>query len=1062
MSELKQVKASAGSGKTYQLTRRFLALLDGSGDDQHEYSCAGRSPRGYSWPEILAATFTNKAAAEMKERVVSTLKSRALGKGDHANRAGYSQRKDEQALQSILRRYHRLNIRTIDSLLNLLMRLFALEFGIRPDFDIALDEQELFDAAYDRFISLCEAGGPEQDQLASAIRTLLMAESRKGFQVMQPIRERLKALMLFLRTLPRAELLTIETDQDKILAKMTATNAAMKTHVTALQKHLETTELPADKRFITALKKLTDLGLFDENRDSAYLHKDSLCDCVKKAGKDKVDGLGEALYASLKQGWQQYKEESELLQGAFNLAPAVVMARAVISMLEDIERQKGVIPNSALPSYVNRLLDGPMVPEAFCRLGGRLHHLLIDEFQDTSRAQWKAMQPLAEECMAKGGSLFYVGDVKQAIYAWRGGDADLFDELPDIPELSAIAGKISLETLPHNWRSHRNIVEFNNTFFSNFELPQPPVDLANTLFSEASIDFTDSFAHQLRKDFNNCTQGIAAPHADTQGYVRFEQISGGNMEEIEEATLNVLKKNMEEILNRRPCGDVAVLVRSGIHGALVCDLLVKMGIPVITDSSLRLDRHPVIRQATALLEFLDYPRNELALAEFIMGEELFLAETGLDKDEIHAWLAKPDKRPLDARLAQDYPHQWEICIKPFYNKAGVMTPYDLMQDINAAYHVEERHPNDLLYLKRFLEVIHLAEEDGHGSLSTFLDFWNENSEKEKVPLPENVEAVRIMTIHKSKGLEFPVVVVPFHHWEVRQDMDYIIRKHQDLRVLAPLTKAMGKPYETSMGRAVREQLNLLYVAWTRAGEELYGIYPQEMKKGMRAALTAMDYFLFPDGNGVTEKGQKPEAKKSPDKASATSVEAPIPPRADPPELMSWLPRLRVYRHTLEESLFSERLRGEVAHRAMEHLRITNDLDQSAARALTMAMQDFPALAGLPEDSMESLKHDINTMLHWAMNHPQLRTWLTMGTSEPEIMDADGKFHRIDHLYTEQNKAMVIEFKTGQKYSEHSEQVRRYLGLLRNMTDSPQDIGGVLVYLDLHEIEYVKPDMEAAQ
>jgi ATP-dependent exoDNAse (exonuclease V) beta subunit len=1053
MSELKQVKASAGSGKTYQLTRRFLSLLDGSGSDQHSFSCAGRSPQGYSWPEILAATFTNKAAAEMKERVVGSLKSGALGKGDRAGIPGHSIRNDEKKLQAILRRYQRLNIRTIDSLLNMLMRLFALELGIRPDFDIALDEQELFDAAYDRFIALCESGGPEQDQLATAIITLLRAESKKGFQLVLPIRERLKAIMTFLRGLPEAEQQRIETDQQKLLDMLAAANAAMKVHVTAMQKHLETTGLPASKNFINALEKLAVLDLFDTIPESKFLCKDSLCDCINKAGKDKVDGAGEVLYAALKQGVQNYRQEGALIRGAHNLAPAVVMAKAVLGMLEKIERLKGIIPNSALPGYVNRLLDGPMVPEAFCRLGGRLHHLLIDEFQDTSRAQWQAMQPLAEECLAKGGSLFYVGDVKQAIYGWRGGDADLFDELPKIPELSAIASDIRLETLPDNWRSHRAIVEFNNTFFCNFEADEPPVELANNLFPEVSVDFTDSFAAQLRRDFSSSAQGIAPPHAETHGYVRFERIHGEKKDEIEEATLNALKKTMQEILSRRSYGDVAVLVRSGNHGALVCDLLVDMGVPVITESSLRLDRHPIIRQATALLEFLDYPRNELALAEFVMGEELFLAESGLDRDEIHAWLARPDKRPLDVRLAQDYPRQWELCIKPFYNKAGVMTPYDLMQDINAAYHVEERHPGDQLYLKRFLEVIHLAEENGHGSLSTFLDFWNENSEQEKVPLPENVDAVRIMTIHKSKGLEFPVVVVPFHHWEVQKNADYLVRNHHGTHMLAPLVKDVGKPYHANMAQAVREQLNTLYVAWTRAGEELYGIYPEEMSK-IRAALEAMNLFLSPDKNGITEYGQRSGTKVQTKKDQPETGHTTIPPRKEPPELMSWLPRLRVYRHTIEECLFSERLRGEVAHRAMEHLRVTGNDETDTNRALKMAMHDFPALAGLPRETLDDLERDISTMLRWALDNAQLRTWLARGNSEPEIMDNDGKFHRVDHLYMDEDMAVVVEFKTGHKYPEHHDQVRRYLNLLANMDSVPQKRSGVLVYLDLHEVEPV--------
>lgn len=1056
MSELKQLKASAGSGKTYQLTRRFLALLDAAGTDQHGLSCARHRAKGYSWPEILAATFTNKAASEMKERVVSTLKSGALGQGERATATGHNPRKDEQALQSILRRYHRLNIRTIDSLLNMLMRLFALDFGIRPDFEIALNEQELFDGAYDLFLSHCETDGIEKDQLENAIRTLLVTESRKGFWVMASIRNRLMELMIFLRD----QHIPINTDQEKLLTLLTKANARMKEPVDGLLRHIKAEKLPAKAHFLTALHTLESLDLFSMPKsESTYLAKDSLCDCINTKGKDKVDGKGEALYSTLKTSWAQYKEESTLLRGAYNLAPAVVIAYKILELLERIEKQKGIIPNSALPGHVNRLLDTNMVPEAFCRLGGRLHHLLIDEFQDTSRPQWKAMQPLAEECLAKGGSLFYVGDVKQAIYSWRGGDADLFDQLPGIAALADCTNTIQKETLPNNWRSHRHIVEFNNTFFANFEGQKSSLGLVGSLLPDAPADFLDSFASQLRSDFQNSTQGVAPAHKQTTGYVRFERVPGENKEAIEEATLESLKAVMEEILCRRPCSDVAILVRSAAHGSLVCDVLVDMGIAVITESSLRLDLHPIIRQATALLEFIDYPRNELALAEFLLGEELFRAESGLTADTLHTWLLRPDKRSLDTRLAQDFPHAWDVCIKPFYNKAGVMTPYDLMQDISKAYHIAERHPEALLYLNRFLEVIHLAEENGYGSLSTFLDFWRANSETEKVPLPDNVDAVRIMTIHKSKGLEFPVVVVPFHHWEVQQDTPYFIQTYQNIRMLAPLTKALGKPFYTSIARSMREQLNLLYVAWTRAREELYGFYPEEMK-GVRAALRSMEHFFEPDSRGVTEYGTPPQADSPPPPREAVQLPSPMAPRTTPPELMSWLPRLRVYRHTLEESLYSERLRGEVAHRAMEHLRIMDNADEAAQRALTMALHDFPELASFTQEIQKNLEDDILLMLHWALGHDQLRMWLSKGISEPEIMDEKGAFHRVDHLYKDKTSAMVVEFKTGQEYPEHPTQVRRYMELLAAMPNAPQSLGGVLVYLDLRLVKAVEQQTTA--
>ncbi|WP_147821716.1 UvrD-helicase domain-containing protein [Salidesulfovibrio onnuriiensis] len=1052
MSELKQVKASAGSGKTYQLTRRFLSLLDGCGRDQHRFACAGRGPGGYSWPEILAVTFTNKAAAEMKERVVTSLKEGALNKGDRTREKGHDPRRDERNLQSILRRYHKLNIRTIDSLLNLLLRLFALEFGIRPDFDISFDEQELFGTAFEQFIALCEEGGPEHDLLADALETMILAESRRGFWLMEPMRERLLELAVYLRE----NAAPVVTDQDTLLEKLTHANAALKRHVAAMQGYIKQNALPASANFTKCLAKLDGLALFDPpGKDSAMLLKESLCDCINKAGKESVGPDGETLYEALKRGWREYKRQQATLAGAYGLAPVVEMARIILAMLDDIERRRGVVLGSTLAGHVNRLLENPVVPEAFCRMGCRLHHLLIDEFQDTSRSQWQALQPIGEECLAKGGSLFYVGDVKQAIYGWRGGDADLFDEILHIPELSETAQTKTGESLPDNWRSHRHVVEFNNRFFQRFEEDEPPLDLGKELFKSPPDGFIDDFARQLRSDFSDCAQGVAPVNRNTEGYVRFEQIEGGRNEEIEEATLSRLSKLMDELLARRDFRDIAILVRNKHHGSLVCDLLVEKGVPVITESSLRLDRHPIVRQITALLRFLDYPRDELALAEFITGQEIFLAETGIGAEAVYEWITRSRKRPFGVCFSEDFDDVWTLYVKPFFNKSGVMTPYDLVQDIASVFRIEERHPDALLYLKRFLEVVHLAEEKGYGSLSTFLDFWARNSEEEKVPLPENVDAVRIMTIHKSKGLEFPVVIVPFHHWQATPNKDYAVRTVDGLRVLAPLKESLGKPYYTELGRAVREQLNLLYVAWTRAREELYGLYPKSVSgSGAYPALRAMELLLEDTGSAVNEYGTRPTGTRTLPEARQDTPMPDLPPRTEPPELLAWLPRMRVYRHTLDEYFYNERMRGEVAHRCMEHLAFTGNDAEDIRRARERALRDFPALSSLEDKDREQLHADLLAMLEWAASEPRLRTWLGGGRSEPEIMDTDGAFHRVDHLYTDDGETVVVEFKTGRKYDEHEKQVRRYLNLLKDMPGTPDRLHGVVVYLDLRELREV--------
>lgn len=1050
VSELKQVKASAGSGKTYQLTRRFLSLLFSSDEADRPFTCQAKTPAGHAWPEILAVTFTNKAATEMKERVVGSLKKIAFG--DAAEIRGVPEAtpaRAASALNAILRRYHRLNIRTIDSLLSLLLRLFALEFRIRPDFEIAFDESELFNAIFDHFAERCEADGPERDELAAALDTMIRDEGKNGFWLQDAFRTRLGTLVNYLRTAPA----NVETDPEVILDLLKKANAEFRDAVVVMQRHLEQRGLPATAHFKKFLVKCTDLGLFDKVPDSATIKKTTICDCLLKAGKSKADENDEQAYATMQRAWADYGRQQAELAGAHFLAPTVRIARSLLHELDELQKQRGIVLGSALAAGVADLLeDGSAIPEAYCRMGCRLHHMLVDEFQDTSREQWRASTPLAVECLAKGGSLYFVGDVKQAIYGWRGGDSALFDEVLRQPDIAPLAMHLDSENLPDNWRSHRNVVDFNNWFFQHFEATPRTEELARHVFRDAPETFLESFSDDMAEGFRACTQGVPDKHAETGGYIRLERLAGGKVEEEEQAALEALGQSMDDILARRPCGDVAVLVRTHAHAKLVCDLLVARGVPVITENSLQLDKHPIVRQLAAFLAFLDYPRDNIAFADFAGGAEVFLAEAGMAETEFFDWLSRPRKKPLGVQFREDFPDIWKRCVEPFYNRSGLMTPYDLTQEAVRAFRILERHPDAELYVRRFLEVVHLAEENGLVTLSAFLDFWEQNSGQEKVPLPENIDAVRIMTIHKSKGLEFPVVIVPFHNWKVGPDRDYELRRHNGHQLLVPMRKGLGQPYFESMGRAVREQLNLLYVAWTRAGQELHGFFTD--RTGDSPAQTAINLILdLPEGQDVFEQGEIPATLTTAREAEAVPASREIAPREQAPELMEWLPRLRVYRHNLDEYFYNERMRGEVAHRAMERLVISGIPDADRDRAVFLAMQDFPAIGSLSRDERETLEADLRSMLDWALQEKQLAPLLAKGVNEPEIMDENGDFHRVDRLCQSPQGTIVIEYKTGQIRDEHQKQVNRYLSLLKAM-GSPAPLSGMVVYLDLHEIHDV--------
>ncbi|CCO24081.1 UvrD-helicase domain-containing protein [Maridesulfovibrio hydrothermalis] len=1049
---LKQVKASAGSGKTYELTARFLSLLAGAQEENAIPVCKSSQGKGYCWPEIMAVTFTNKAAAEMKERVVRSLKNRALNiKGDGLG-SDWSPHEAKRQLTPILQRYNRLNIRTIDSLLNLLVRIFALELGLSPEFELLFDPAALFEPNFNKFLAHCEEGDEvRKDLMDDAVNSLVLKENKQGFWLAEQMRFRLISILEHIIDNPAERM----TDQEEIADLLQGTYDKFMKAVAAMSLLIETDKLAASAHLKKYLDHASKLEFMGEAKESAMIAKESFKDCVNKKSKEAINSYHEKVYGELKEAHAKYRDEAMILRGAYALAPFVRIVEEIRADIIDYQTRNGMLLSTDLPKVASFVLQGgTALPDAFCRMGSRLHHLLIDEFQDTSLVQWNAMVPLAVECLSKRGSLFYVGDVKQAIYSWRGGRSELFDDIGHDPEIANLS-EFTPGNLEYNWRSLEHVVEFNNNFFDALADYDLAMDLSEILYPNGPEEQQIDLAQKIATSFELASQKLPPNQDRTGGYVRLKKVFAATTQEIVDETKCNFDQLMDELLPRRDYKDICVLVRSNGHAQLVCDWLVEKSIPVITENSLQLDRHPVVRQMVSLLKFLDYPQDDLAFLEFICGKEIFQTISSISHEELIKWLAERDKGPLYRRFAEKYPDFWGEHISPFLRKSGLMTPYDLASEIVNRFNLIESNPQDELYIRRFLEVVHLAEEKRGTSLAAFLDFWELSSAEEKVPLPESVNAVRIMTIHKSKGLEFPVIIVPFHNWAVSgSDTTFTDIEINGNLMLTPMSSALGDVYYENRTRIFAEQLNLLYVAWTRAGEELYGFLPSEKVKNITPALSAIETILEGrfDDNGLLEHGECPEIvdpEKSPQKTDAEFSQPENKCSSDSeellqtPELMGWLPRLRVYRHNLEDYSYDARMRGELAHNAMENLILTGDDASDCRRSAEAAFAKFPAVT----EEKETIVPEVTAMALWALTINEIRAAIEYGRPEVAIMDAKGETHRADLLLLEEKRALVVEYKTGKPSPDNEKQVKRYLKLLKEMYGDEKELRGLLVYLD---------------
>jgi ATP-dependent exoDNAse (exonuclease V) beta subunit len=1055
LAMIEQLHASAGSGKTYRLTRRFLRLLMGSGGPAP--ACGPVPGQGYGPESILAITFTNKAAAEMKERVLLALKSLALGLpdpefGDREGRA-----KAGAWLERTLRHYQTLNIRTIDSLLNHLARLFALELGLPPTFETSLDAGQVFDDLHDAVTGRLSAGDVRLEALVARVAAaLILIEGQTGFWLAEKARDRLENVFEhLLQTGPPGP-----RDVDAMHAESAALRESLVQSALALAGAMATAGVkPVANftRFLAALGGITSLKGLPE---SAYAHMADLTECVLSNTRGLVTPSLESLYQALRAAYLQARARGPLLSRALALEPFLEFGELLLDAFERYKRDRGLALLAQLPASVAGLMrESGGVSEAFCRMGSRLNHLLIDEFQDTSASQWEVLSQLAAECLSKGGSLFYVGDVKQAIYGWRGGDAALFEAAARDPELSPICPEPKREVLDSNWRSAPEIVAFNNRIFSRLadEDTARRVSLA-LMPDEAPEAEREALAASLVRAFTGTAQQLPPGREDPGGFVSIGRLPGQTRAEYDESAREALAALFtNDLLIRREPSDIALLTRSNAEAAKAAQWLVELGVPVVTENSLRLAEHPIVRGAVSFLAFLDYPPDSMALWGFLSCRELFGRARNIAQKTLSDWLAAKPKGPLYRHFRRDFQGDWNALVEPFLKGAGPASPYDLVQELFDACQVFAAYPGDEVFLRRFLELVHNAQAQGAGSLSAFLEFWRDKGREEKIPQPEDARAVRVLTIHKSKGLEFPVVVAPFHLFPAHAPDGFAKLPGEGGPAIVPLCKELGAPYFEHAAKTLLEQVNMLYVAWTRPERELHVFLPGEQKLVNSTPLAkALDLLLadagVPAGEACVTFGQLPpsQAELAPRPPKPIQAEEPGPP-ASPLEAQSplhWLPGLKIARRELgdpaERLTLSDRARGVALHKAMELYNTGDDPLPTARKALTAC--------GVAVEDAES---GIAESLEWLRSLDFFPALASIGAREPELMDEDGKVHRPDLLAFTAQGPLILDYKTGREDPAHHDQVRRYMRLAAAL---PQADGlparGLLAYVDVKVIREV--------
>jgi len=1005
-SSVTVLKASAGSGKTYALTRRFLQLLLSPG------------VRKSGLRNIIAITFSNNAAIEMKQRILKSLKEIALGidspiakellQGIDADREFIINRAKDM-IEEIIENYSDFQVKTIDSLMTSLFKATAVDFGFTEDFEIVMDNSELFRFAFDSMLREVVPGSPFASLIEEITDKILEGRHSGSSYPWDPSSLLLKETKGIYRKVtslgrePKAEELR-ELEDIKLSIKRLKDKISeiINRHGLALRK--TSSGMPTWERFVQTVEKGSFTDLWNIGLTQPPVKKD------RKAieAYNRVS----ALWAEVRELVKDYTLAYSLIY--YN--PYIQMFQHLRETLERTKRHQGKVFIEDINYYLSEYLTEDIVPDVYFCIGEKIYHWLIDEFQDTSPIQWHNLTPLIENSISEGGTLFVVGDTKQSIYGFRDADYRIMKSLEKEPPFAASSHTV--EELPYNYRSKHEIIRFSERIFKE--------NVKNSGYAPAAE--ASGLGDYIQSPIPQKSKG---------GYVEVITLPKDDEEKTKRCIIGVIMDLCRRGYNY---SDIAVLTYRN-HDVLQISTWLNDGdIPFVSYSSLDIRRRKITSEIASLLRFLDSPINDLAFSTFLLSE-LFLrntSEEGFSKHKAMEFLFQHrENRPLYKAFRQEYHLLWEKYLDSLFRMSGYLPIYDMLVSIYHQYRVFELFPDEEATLVRLLEAVKETEGRAILNLKDFLRCLEEDSDESiwTISVPREAEAVRVMTIHKSKGLGFPVVILFLYENRINRGFPYIWTEQDGHLRLLKINEKMTRFNETLAERYDEEvkanetnALNTLYVGLTRAEEEMYLLLVNrdEEKRGFPLDILPERF---------VSKEEKPEAEAQ--RGSKVHEGFPVLFQGHPYVYETEDTTLRYY----------EKRRGEAFHRLLERIKY---IDRNLEEYIQKLSRDREF------NSLTSKDIDILVRM---LQTPQLREYFQRKTGrevlvEKEFSDRWGALYRMDRVIIDPERVTVIDFKTGTPTEEDLEKYRTqimvYMDILRGIY-TQKEVKGILVFLDLCRI-----------
>ncbi len=1102
--ELLVYKASAGSGKTFTLAVQYIRHLI-------------LNPRAYR--QILAVTFTNKATAEMKERILSQLYGICIA---HPDSEAYLQvlktmlpremGDDEirlralQALTAMAHDYGRFRVETIDSFFQSVMRNLGRELELAPGLTIELDTKRVMADAVKSMMQKLTPTSPVLAWLLEYIGERIGQDKRwnvakevehfGGNIFSEEYIERGEALRRCL-----AEPGYLKLYKDTLKALQEESLARMKGFAEEFDRRLEEGNVSVEelKRGRSGVA-----GYFNKLASGKLTDKDvvnaSMLACMEDAGewvtksskrRTAITSLAESELMPLLQEAEERRPLELATMNSCRLTLQHIGELQLLNHLADevhtLNQEQNRFLLADTTALLHRLMGAGDASFIFEKMGATLRHVMIDEFQDTSRMQWDNFRILLDEGLSQGADSLIVGDVKQSIYRWRNGDWNILNNLRDNRthrEESGLPYTVHVETLTTNRRSLSRIIKFNNQLFQHI------IQHLN----ETHKELTDEPCLSLQQAYSDVTQ--ESPFKQEMGYVQVAMLqnskaSGEEESSYEQQTFMGLKQAVEQLLKlgEKP-DDIAILVRKNRVIPEIADFFEQeMQLSVVSDEAFRLDASPAVQLLVAALRYLSNRTDEVALRTLVEGYHSLVLQ---DKSDFHLLMSGQPDELLPEGFAG---HTEELRTLPLY---------ELVERLYTLLGIE-RIENQDAYLFAFYDTLNEYLLEHASDMGEFLQCWDERLCGKTIACGA-LHGIRICSIHKSKGLEFKNVLIPFCDWKMENETNdqlvWCMPEETPFDHLPLVPVNYGSTMEDSAYRndflRERQQLwvdnvNLLYVALTRARERLF-LFTEakantigemliaavlKMEEGRRGDVDGENiYFHYGEIDNVpvkkraqapstdqTQQTTCPETDCVADRQQKAQAKAEVVPTEAPK-----MNRLAVTPQPLMVKM--ESLPHEVefrqSNRSADFLAGKEDPEQSSTRFIDRGLLLHTLFSAIttPEEAPEAIdrllfegviapeeEEELRNFVNEALHLPQVQEWYDGSWrlfNECEILWMEnGRLYsrRPDRVMMRHGEVVVVDFKFGQHRRHHHTQVKEYMHLLASMGYPTEQIRGYLWYVD---------------